>query len=65
MMPWRALLIHLTLHCGPIPHFDLSYWAAEKLAHPLQAGRSFRSSTRPSLLTLCSELPSNRVRASV
>jgi len=23
---------------GPIPHFDLSFWAAEKLAHPIQAG---------------------------
>ena len=22
--------------CGPIPHFDLSYWAHEKLAHPIQ-----------------------------
>jgi|AntAceMinimDraft_12_1070368.scaffolds.fasta_scaffold55106_2 hypothetical protein len=22
--------------CGPIPHFDLSFWAHQKLAHPLQ-----------------------------
>jgi len=22
--------------CGPVPHFDLSYWAYETIAHPLQ-----------------------------
>lgn len=22
--------------CGPVPHFDLSFWAYERLAHPLQ-----------------------------
>ena len=22
--------------CGPIPHFDLSFWAAERLAHPVR-----------------------------
>ena len=22
--------------CGPVPHFDLSFWAHEKLAHPIQ-----------------------------
>ena len=25
-----------TICCGPVPHFDLSYWGYEKLLHPIQ-----------------------------
>ena len=28
--------------CGPIPHFDLSFWAAERLAHPVQGKQMLR-----------------------
>ena len=28
--------------CGPIPHFDLSYWAHETLAHPIQGKAMLR-----------------------
>lgn len=28
--------------CGPIPHFDLSFWAAERLAHPIQGKQMLR-----------------------
>jgi hypothetical protein len=30
------------LCCGPIPHFDLSYWAHEKLTHPVQGKTMIR-----------------------
>ena len=33
--------MYAALRGGPIPHFDLSFWAAEKLAHPIQ-GRARR-----------------------
>ena len=31
-----------TICCGPVPHFDLSYWAHELLAHPLQGKMMLR-----------------------
>lgn len=31
-----------TICCGPIPHFDLSYWAHEKLLHPVQGKAMIR-----------------------
>jgi len=31
-----------TICCGPMPHFDLSYWGYEKLLHPIQGKAMIR-----------------------